>query len=121
MAKHNDPTGITGEEWSQSVLDAVKRVGCDVTSDCKVYDSTGDMMFGAGGEYFIGVTGNDPDDAIDDPTRTVMVLHVRDLMAISMRVLSVLKTEGKVEYLQSLGIPIVDMSGGDDATEQTLQ
>lgn len=121
-------TEAHNKEWADSILKALRDSGAELVEGCKVYDSVGDMLYGAGGdsgelEYFVAVAGNDPDDPDNTPIRNVMVIHVSDLMHMAMKVLSTLRGEGKIEYLQSLGIPIVDMSGEDDdaSPEHTLQ
>lgn len=108
------------DAWINSIRDALTKEGATLTPDCAVLDSVGDMMFGTDSDYFIAIAGNHPDDAEDSPVRSVMVLHVGDLMKIATKVLTHLKTEGKLEYLQSLGVPVVDMSGDEDSPERKL-
>lgn len=121
-------TEAHNKEWEESILKALRDSGAELTEGCTVHDSVGDMLYGAGDDtgtmqYFVAVAGNTPNDPDNTPIRTVMVIHVSDLMHMAMKVLSTLRSEGKIEYLQSLGIPIVDMSGEDDeaSPEHTLQ
>lgn len=105
-------------EWAQSIRDSLLREGAELDGEVPVYDSVGDMMYGAGDEFFVAVAGNHPVDPENSPVRVVMVVHVRDLISMAEKVLTTLRKEGKLEYLQSLGIPVVDMSDGDEVTPE---
>jgi len=109
------------EAWCNAIRDALTREGAPLAPDCPVYDSLGDMMYEAGGEYFVAITGNAPDAGQDDPIQAIVAIHIRDLMNTAMKAMTYLKDAGKLDYLQSLGIPVVDMSDEDDeATEHKL-
>ncbi len=109
---------VSGEVWSKSVRDSLAAEGANIAPDCAVFDSLGDMLYSAGGEFFVAVAGNGPDDARTDPVKGVMVLHVHDILMMANKVVKVLVDEGKIDYLRSLGVTLPDMSEEDAATPE---